>query len=287
MIYVFRACNDFPPRTYYLRRLTIGSATIGSFEKELLLNNLFPISSGPFKVNKNCPFKTHQKNCECDCSTKLRDCGHRVKAPYSPLDNMAFGKRSLCAKSSDPDGRIVQSVPGTHGDSQYHGHMAPPTFGRKYLVCFYCNKKSGIKYDGLIAQWECARCGSMNFLDEVRPPNNSVQKQTDIFDRMAISPTLQLLPNIHLLTISNTPFLVPILHYPKPSLKAPTLHTSAQHVFTINTSSPRVSNNTTSRSTLHTRNIKNQIASTLNTAKAWRSCTLRSAKTVGQRSASE
>ncbi|KAF4624628.1 hypothetical protein G7Y89_g13539 [Cudoniella acicularis] len=45
-----------------------------------------------------------------------------------------------------------------------HGLMAP-TRHRKNLVCFYCNKKSGLQYDGLITQWECTSCGSMNFLD--------------------------------------------------------------------------------------------------------------------------
>ena len=38
---------------------------------------------------------------------------------------------------------------------------------RKNLVCFYCNKGSGIKYDGFIKQWECRQCDSVNFLDEV------------------------------------------------------------------------------------------------------------------------
>ncbi|KAH6674590.1 Ima1 N-terminal domain-containing protein, partial [Halenospora varia] len=37
---------------------------------------------------------------------------------------------------------------------------------KKLLVCFYCNKKSGIQYDGLITQWECANCGADNYLDE-------------------------------------------------------------------------------------------------------------------------
>jgi hypothetical protein len=55
--------------------------------------------------------------------------------------------------------------------SQYHGHMAP-SLGRKYLVCFYCNIKTGIKYDGLITQWECSQCQSVNFLDEVCDVND-------------------------------------------------------------------------------------------------------------------
>jgi hypothetical protein len=52
--------------------------------------------------------------------------------------------------------------------TESHGHMAPK-FGLKSLVCFYCNKKSGLKYDGLITQWRCEKCDSENFLDEVCP----------------------------------------------------------------------------------------------------------------------
>jgi hypothetical protein len=49
---------------------------------------------------------------------------------------------------------------------QHHGAMASFR-GKKKLVCFYCNKKSGIPYDGLITQWECANCDAMNYLDQV------------------------------------------------------------------------------------------------------------------------
>jgi hypothetical protein len=45
--------------------------------------------------------------------------------------------------------------------------MARP-FGQKTLVCFYCNKKTGRKYDGFITQFHCDSCGSENYLDEVR-----------------------------------------------------------------------------------------------------------------------
>lgn len=47
-----------------------------------------------------------------------------------------------------------------------HGLMAS-SLRRKNLVCFYCNKRSDIKYDGFITQWECTKCDSVNFLDEV------------------------------------------------------------------------------------------------------------------------
>ena len=47
-----------------------------------------------------------------------------------------------------------------------HGHMASSRFG-KNLVCFYCNSKSAIKYNGLLDRWDCTKCDATNFLDEV------------------------------------------------------------------------------------------------------------------------
>ncbi|KAH7356715.1 Ima1 N-terminal domain-containing protein [Rhexocercosporidium sp. MPI-PUGE-AT-0058] len=43
--------------------------------------------------------------------------------------------------------------------------MAPIRGRRKQLTCFYCNTRSGIKYDG-IRQWECTYCDAQNYLDE-------------------------------------------------------------------------------------------------------------------------
>jgi len=75
-------------------------------------------------------------------------------------------------------GRIVARVVASGADSQrssfgintgdFHDHGVMASFrGKKKLVCFYCNKRSGIVYDGLITQWECAKCDAMNYLDEV------------------------------------------------------------------------------------------------------------------------
>jgi len=77
------------------------------------------------------------------------------------------------------DGRIYGSSPSpspsllrttkSHPFStttRYHGPMAP-SFARKNLVCFYCNKKSPLKYDGSISQWDCKSCEATNYLDEV------------------------------------------------------------------------------------------------------------------------
>ncbi|KUJ12100.1 uncharacterized protein LY89DRAFT_221917 [Mollisia scopiformis] len=36
----------------------------------------------------------------------------------------------------------------------------------KRLVCFYCNKKSDLRYDGQMTQWPCALCEAVNYLDE-------------------------------------------------------------------------------------------------------------------------
>ncbi|RDL37787.1 uncharacterized protein BP5553_05220 [Venustampulla echinocandica] len=85
-------------------------------------------------------------------------------------------RQSKAAKGSAMDGRIVtRAAPSAPSVPQFqyffdaatpsHGPMAP-SLRRKNLVCFYCNKKSGIKYDGLITKWECGYCDSMNFLDE-------------------------------------------------------------------------------------------------------------------------
>ncbi|KAH8685536.1 Ima1 N-terminal domain-containing protein [Tricladium varicosporioides] len=50
--------------------------------------------------------------------------------------------------------------------SPNHGPMAFLKRQKNLLVCFYCNKKSGIQYDGFITQWECANCGAENYLDQ-------------------------------------------------------------------------------------------------------------------------
>jgi hypothetical protein len=92
----------------------------------------------------------------------------------------SHAKFSRHPRSTQPDqagmftsamqGRDQASTPVLHNGSllfcntQSHGPMA---LRRKNLVCFYCNKRSGIKYDGFIKQWECRQCDSVNFLDEV------------------------------------------------------------------------------------------------------------------------
>ena len=75
---------------------------------------------------------------------------------------------------------------------QSHGPMAP-LFRRKNLVCFYCNKKSNIKYDGHITRWDCTVCESTNFLDEVSHAIFIIDWQLPIAEsRMG---TLQILPS--------------------------------------------------------------------------------------------
>jgi len=104
-------------------------------------------------------------------------------------------------------------------NSKCHGLMAP-SFRRKVLVCFYCNKKSSIKYDGLITQWECGNCESMNYLDEVRALiAENLEPLTQY--RTVISRILQLLLNMQLLSLENSPFPDPNLHRHNHPLKAP------------------------------------------------------------------
>lgn len=41
-------------------------------------------------------------------------------------------------------------------------------FGRaKFLTCFYCGKRPGIKFDGTSRDFLCLHCDATNYLDEV------------------------------------------------------------------------------------------------------------------------
>jgi hypothetical protein len=37
----------------------------------------------------------------------------------------------------------------------------------KYLTCFYCGKRSGLKFDVTIRDFLCLHCDATNYLDEV------------------------------------------------------------------------------------------------------------------------
>lgn len=39
--------------------------------------------------------------------------------------------------------------------------------GARYLSCFYCGKRSGLKYDGVTRDFLCLYCDATNYLDEV------------------------------------------------------------------------------------------------------------------------
>ena len=56
--------------------------------------------------------------------------------------------------------------------------MAPVRGRRKQLICFYCNTRSGIRYNGN-RQWECAYCDAQNYLDEVSTMPTSMPHYTD------------------------------------------------------------------------------------------------------------
>lgn len=40
--------------------------------------------------------------------------------------------------------------------------------GSRYLSCFYCGKRSGLKFDGTVTDFLCMYCDATNYLDEVR-----------------------------------------------------------------------------------------------------------------------
>lgn len=110
-------------------------------------------------------------------SNKVFDPSQVVDRVFTAIHQGLHGSR----KPKIMGGRIVATVlqhhqpplrPSTSEHTENHGLMAP-RFRMNTLVCFYCNKKSGIKYDGLITQWDCDTCGSENFLDEVRPASTN------------------------------------------------------------------------------------------------------------------
>lgn len=45
--------------------------------------------------------------------------------------------------------------------------MAPRSKLGKLLTCFYCGRRSTIRYDGHIQHFDCAKCNATNFLDTV------------------------------------------------------------------------------------------------------------------------
>ena len=79
------------------------------------------------------------------------------------------GRIIRCSQVSQPY-LFREPKSGTWGTVTYaksHGKQMASSFGRKSLLCFYCNKRSSVKYDGIITQWECGRCDAMNYLDAV------------------------------------------------------------------------------------------------------------------------
>lgn len=43
-----------------------------------------------------------------------------------------------------------------------------PFKGNRYLRCFYCNRASKSRYDGLTREFLCLYCDATNYLDKVR-----------------------------------------------------------------------------------------------------------------------
>lgn len=53
--------------------------------------------------------------------------------------------------------------------NQCSDSMAPP-LGSSRLICFYCGRKSPLRQDGSVREWECRNCEAVNYLDEVNEP---------------------------------------------------------------------------------------------------------------------
>ena len=184
-------------------------------------------------------------------------------------------------------GRIFarkQQIPQTSFSfvrTQGHGLMAT-TVGRNYLVCFYCNKRSGIKNDGLITQWECAKCDSMNYLDEVLSSKGADDMRLIFCNRMAKSPILQLLLSTRHQAASSSPSPELILYH----LKAPSPVHSVQHVSKTSTSMRHHLLKCTSRPIRIILITQKPKASITNSRRTSRSDILKSVKTVSRRHSS-
>lgn len=129
------------------------------------------------------------------------------------------------------------------------------------LVCFYCGKKSNLRFDGQ-EQWTCATCEAVNYLDEVCflcTLQSSTANNTDRMERSLIllSQFQQIrhprpLALHRSLTNSFTPRSQRRIH-------------SAEHVSRTNTSILRASSNTSSRPILPIPNIERASEHTTNT----------------------
>jgi hypothetical protein len=83
-----------------------------------------------------------------------------------PLEHPGNASIQPCSLAGIDDMRGSENsrVDRVHNTTK-HGKM--PLRSRR-LVCFGCNRKSTLRYDGSIRKWACAGCESVNYLDEVR-----------------------------------------------------------------------------------------------------------------------
>jgi len=126
---------EFPPQT--VARLSISCFEI--FSVLLYLPGYMTQSIYPSMIHSHAPL-----------GGRILSSNHRPTVPKPYL-------------SYDPKSGTWETV--TYAKN--HGKQMASSFGRKSLLCFYCNKRSGIKYDGFITQWECGKCDAMNYLDAV------------------------------------------------------------------------------------------------------------------------
>jgi len=49
---------------------------------------------------------------------------------------------------------------------------------RGNLTCFYCGKRSAVKFDGTIRDFVCLHCDATNYLDKVRKGSHAQEART-------------------------------------------------------------------------------------------------------------
>ncbi|CRK27676.1 hypothetical protein BN1708_014910 [Verticillium longisporum] len=91
---------------------------------------------------------------------------------------------------------------------------------RGNLTCFYCGKRSSVKFNGIISDFLCLKCDATNYLDELL-------KNGEITDPPVASTTS---------TTQPTQYAIPRSQSPEPAAQAPSIFCSTclknQHLFT-------------------------------------------------------
>jgi hypothetical protein len=59
--------------------------------------------------------------------------------------------------------RVKSSLKAQNSDNR----LEMPSRNGRILRCFYCNKRSHLRYDGRMTKWTCGNCEADNYLDKV------------------------------------------------------------------------------------------------------------------------